>query len=238
MKTRKVAISTMVVVAMLSGAVNAATGERQNQQVQLEEIEKYISQRRQKIKNYFLITSTELKLRGEAKIRLLEVADIKPVFAGFAGWAAVTEAVLEINGLEPKQPGYFEPTAERPPKRLAMAQSQIAKAKNDILRLYGFAEVSLERQKRYALSVELVELEKRLKENVLTAKPKTTHGVVSGLIYDEENPCATVDGKIVREGDIIHGVKVVKIQRDGIEFERNGNKWVQKVQETREAFWQ
>jgi hypothetical protein len=42
---------------------------------------------------------------------------------------------------------------------------------------------------------------------------------LTAILYAEDNPLAMVDGKIVREGDMIGGVKVVKILKNGVEFE-------------------
>lgn len=46
--------------------------------------------------------------------------------------------------------------------------------------------------------------------------------MVTGIIYNAENPCAIVRGKVVHEGDTINGYKVVKIHRDKVEFEKKG----------------
>jgi len=52
---------------------------------------------------------------------------------------------------------------------------------------------------------------------------------LTGILYAEDDPSAIVDGKIVHEGDTINGVKVVKIHRDEVEFERAGERWSQGV---------
>ncbi len=271
MEKKSLTIWTFIVAAMLLGVVNTAAGKKQTQQElkqeQLEEIEKYISQRRQEIEDFYAGRFTELQLRAEADIRRLEVADTdkmvqvgfvaRPRFAAktkFAVWAEFVEAVLQINGFENVPFGRFETilqingfdvpygrfktTAGTSPKRLAVAQSRIAEKRNDILGHLAWEALELERQKRYALTVRLVELEKRLKENVLTGEPEARHGVVTGIVYSEKNPSAIIDGKIIREGDTIHSVRVVKIRKDKIEFEKNGKKWKQKVQETSEALLQ
>lgn len=237
MEKKSITVLMFALVIMFAGVVHAATGEKQNQQQQFQEIENYIAQRQQEIKNYYLGRSADLRLRSEVEIRLLEVADIKPVFADFAEWAELTETVLQINGFKNISFGHFAAMTETVPKRFAVAQSQIAEAKNEIFRRYEWAAVDLDRQRRYALTVGLVELEKGLKENVLAPKPKATHGVVTGILHAEENPSAVIDGKIVHDADTIHGVKVVKIHRHEIEFQKNRYRWIQKVRETPKAFW-
>ena len=52
---------------------------------------------------------------------------------------------------------------------------------------------------------------------------------LTGILYAKENPSAIVDGKVVREGDVVDGVKVVKIEKDMVEFERSGTRWSQRM---------
>lgn len=52
---------------------------------------------------------------------------------------------------------------------------------------------------------------------------------LTGISYFEDNPIAIVDGKIVREEDMIGDVKVLKIHRDKVEFEESGRKWSQSM---------
>lgn len=240
MQKKSLIVWMFIVVVMLSGVANAAADK--NRQEQLEEIEKYISQQRQKIEDSYIGKSTDLRLRAEEEIKLLEVAD-KAIYRPLDVQAEVAETVLQINGYENVPYGRFEVATEvcgfiTSPKRFAVAQSRISEVKNDILAKCEFGAIRLEKQKRYALTVGLPELERKLKENVLAAKPKPTHGVITGIVYAEENPSAIIDGQIVHEGDTIHNVTVVKIHRDKIEFEKNDKKRKQKVQETPKAFWQ
>lgn len=62
-----------------------------------------------------------------------------------------------------------------------------------------------------------------------TRRVATKAGTVVGVLYSRENPCALINREIVYEGDTTNGVKVVKIDKSGVEFERNGKKWTQKV---------
>ena len=61
-------------------------------------------------------------------------------------------------------------------------------------------------------------------------QPEPIKLVVNGIIYSLENPSAVVANQIVYEGDKVLGAAIVKINRDSVEFEMNGNKWTQKVQ--------
>lgn len=53
-------------------------------------------------------------------------------------------------------------------------------------------------------------------------------GQVTGLFYSDD-PSVIIDRQILKAGDTIHGVKVVKILKDKVELEKNGKKWTQKV---------
>ncbi|MBA7700086.1 hypothetical protein ES703_108793 [subsurface metagenome] len=47
-------------------------------------------------------------------------------------------------------------------------------------------------------------------------------GWLTSIVYSEENASAMVSNKIVHEGDMVKGYKVLKIHRDKVEFEKNG----------------
>jgi len=65
----------------------------------------------------------------------------------------------------------------------------------------------------------------------------TTHGVVTGILHAEEKPTAVISGDIVYEGDTLHGIKVVKIYRDKVEFEKNKKRWTQHIREQPNRAW-
>lgn len=54
--------------------------------------------------------------------------------------------------------------------------------------------------------------------------------IVRGIVYSQDDPTAVIGTRIVHEGDKISDATVVKINRDSVEFESDGKKWVQKVQ--------
>lgn len=63
------------------------------------------------------------------------------------------------------------------------------------------------------------------------------HGLITGIIYTEEKPSALIDGEIVHEGDTIHGVKVVKIYKDKVQFEKKWKRWTQQTREQPSRAW-
>jgi len=69
-------------------------------------------------------------------------------------------------------------------------------------------------------------------------KPATVkYGLVTGIFYSEDNPSAVVGNKIVHQGDIVHGTKVVRIHTKKVEFEKNNTRWSQRVQEKPSPNW-
>jgi hypothetical protein len=54
-------------------------------------------------------------------------------------------------------------------------------------------------------------------------------GMVTGIMYNQENPCAIVYGEVVHEGDTIRGYKVVEIRREEVEFEKDGETLAKRV---------
>ncbi len=53
--------------------------------------------------------------------------------------------------------------------------------------------------------------------------------VVMGILYSEDRPSAIVNTQVVYAGQQVSGVTVSKIDRDAVQFERNGRKWKQGV---------
>ncbi|MHC4396475.1 MAG: thioredoxin family protein [Planctomycetota bacterium] len=52
---------------------------------------------------------------------------------------------------------------------------------------------------------------------------------LTAISYGEDNAIAIVDGEIVREGDMVGGIRVLKIHKDKVEFEKSGRKWSQSM---------
>jgi len=66
--------------------------------------------------------------------------------------------------------------------------------------------------------------------SVTTTQDTTGEIIVKGIVYSESNPTAVIGNQIVHEGETVSGATIVKINKDGVEFEMNGKKWTQKVQ--------
>ena len=63
-------------------------------------------------------------------------------------------------------------------------------------------------------------------------------GLVRGIICSEDRGSALIDETIVQTGTIIGDVKVVNIYAGEVEFEKEGNRWIQKVSEAPDEKWQ
>ncbi|MHC4351550.1 MAG: hypothetical protein ACYS0H_02420 [Planctomycetota bacterium] len=62
-------------------------------------------------------------------------------------------------------------------------------------------------------------------------------GLVRGIVYSAERGSALIDETIVRTGGTVDGVKIVRIHAGGVDFEKDGHKWTQKVSETPDPLW-
>jgi hypothetical protein len=54
---------------------------------------------------------------------------------------------------------------------------------------------------------------------------------VRGIVYSSVNPSAIIANQIVYEGDVIVGVKIIKIGKDFVVFEKDGKRWQQQVRQ-------
>jgi hypothetical protein len=73
-----------------------------------------------------------------------------------------------------------------------------------------------------------------------TAKPEPeTPGLIKGIVSSENGFGALIGIEFVREGDTTSdGIKVIKIHKDKVEFEKNGKRWTQGLNETPGPEWQ
>ena len=68
-------------------------------------------------------------------------------------------------------------------------------------------------------------------QNETTGKVTTGEIIVRDIVYSKDKPSAVIGSKIVYVGDKINDVTIVKINRDSIEFEKDGDRWEQNVRE-------
>jgi len=243
MKKNNIVLWILPALLVLFGMVNTTGGEKQSQKAKQEEIDRYIARMYQDIEDFYTAAFADLKLRTDAQIRALEVAD-KGVFASLSQQAQLTNSVLSLNNYNCDQPRLFEDrdlrfrdTVRQSPKRFAFLQSRIAEEKSRILNNYESRKLQLEKNKRYAKNIGVLKLREQLEENQAAVRPPLARGVVTGIVYSEDRPSAIIDGRIVYERDTILRVRVVKIHRNRVDFVKGGQQWSQEVRQTPSSFW-
>ena len=63
--------------------------------------------------------------------------------------------------------------------------------------------------------------------------PTNKEVLVTSIVYSEQDASAVVSDRIVHEGDTIDGYNVVKIHRDKVEFEKDGESYTKHVKNLR-----
>jgi hypothetical protein len=62
------------------------------------------------------------------------------------------------------------------------------------------------------------------------SEPEAEKLIVRSILHSESKPSAVVGTEIVHEGDTISGATIVRILKDGVEFEKDGKRWTQKIE--------
>jgi len=75
--------------------------------------------------------------------------------------------------------------------------------------------------------------EEQNETDVKTKDGKTKDGIISvrAIVFSEDKPSAVIDNKIVYVGDQVNEATVIKINKDSVEFEKDGKAWVHKISE-------
>ncbi|MCJ7728390.1 MAG: hypothetical protein MUO27_00670 [Sedimentisphaerales bacterium] len=75
------------------------------------------------------------------------------------------------------------------------------------------------------------------KKDVVLERPEPRFGVVTAILYSDDTPTVLIEDQMLHEGDTIHEVKVMDISTDKVQFDKQGEKWEQKVQEPAKPEW-
>jgi hypothetical protein len=238
--------AVLVIVALITCGARAAA-VTDEQKAKPDQTDKYIEQLRQQTGEYYANQLAEVRAHKEDRERLFSISNPELFIPeNFVGWSEYVQAFLDLRGIDlcddPKFAGTFEEfrhggltTVKRfdlAPKLLAIAEDRLAKEENRALRGYETAELQLEKERNYALNVQLPQLAEQLRNNALNPSPVTPAGVVSGIVYSADRPAALVGTQIVHKGESIGGVRVVKIEAEAVTFEKGGRTWTQKIGET------
>jgi len=68
--------------------------------------------------------------------------------------------------------------------------------------------------------------------------PLAAERMVTGIVFSPDRPSAVVGSQVLYEGDTTQGVTVVRIYRDKVQFEKDGAKWTQAVNEKPAPHWE
>jgi hypothetical protein len=75
------------------------------------------------------------------------------------------------------------------------------------------------------------------KKEVVVERPEPKFGVVTAILYCDDNPTALIEYQTLHKGDTIHEVNVLDIKVDKVLFDKQGEQWEQKVQESANPGW-
>jgi len=183
---------------------------------------------KQQIENHYQTLLAEMRQRSDQQIRLLEVAERpKPARVGLEAWVAFVEEVLRINGCDVSPHDWRRPTPDTAGRRLAVGLSRIAQLKSEIVASSELEAMKLQRHKEYAIAAAIHKLMTQTEPP--TEQATKTVGLISGIVYSGDNPLVIIDGQILRQGQSIRGVRVIRIHRDHVDLEKDSTTWTQKV---------
>lgn len=122
--------------------------------------------------------------------------------------------------------------------QLNRTQAKLAEANTQTAKLEAYTEELVR------LLASMPKIEKQLNKSVgienkraRPAPPKARSGLITAILYTNSGSSIVIDDKILYEGDTIHGVKVVKIHQDSVEFAKNTNQWTQRIHQVPPTTW-
>jgi len=200
----------------------------------LETINKDIQQMRARIEANYSYQIEQVRLRAAEQIEDYE----KSQRALLASKGMTTAMWIEQVGELPANHTKNSDGLWLPNDLIAKTEKQIAEVTQQIKQQADAQVAELERQKQYFLTKGLDELRKRLETSVLKPTAEQPLGTLCGIVYGAKKRSALINRKIVHEGDIVLGVKIVKIDKRKVYFEKAGIKWQQKVGQAPQEYWQ
>ena len=114
-------------------------------------------------------------------------------------------------------------------QKLDATETQAAADKNNLKSQLDTVTEQLIRQ------YELQSLQKQTGNANKTAP--LTRGKLVAILFSPQNPSVVIDDNILHTGDSLHGVKVIEIYPDSVEFEKNEKTWTQKLYQKPPAQW-
>lgn len=239
-------------IVALSAAAVATEAVTEEQRARLAEIERYIEAQKLIAEDRYDAQLAMLNEQMRSGLLPLEVGENrKTVQTGFVGWAQYVQEVLRQSGVDLRRNEDYQQALERSRRRgltveekfdqsarlLAIAERRLADEQLRTRVFFARERVRIEKERRYAIEVELPEMEEKLKQDVLNPAAEPEDGVVSGIVYSQDKPAAIVGGQMVHLGECIGKVRVTAISVEGVEFERAGKRWAQKPGEAAAGGW-
>ena len=121
-----------------------------------------------------------------------------------------------------------EMEVEQPKRRAVQPAREVAKLKRSVLFLMVIVILGI--VVYYLWTAGLISpILESLPTNKVLVKAHLEQGWLTSIVYGEENASAMVSNRIVHEGDMVDGYKVVKIHRDKVEFEKDGKIFTKQV---------
>lgn len=208
---------------IMAGTANATEHKEQSQK----QIERYVAQQRKMMEDFYQRKIARLNKSADKKIKRMEQSQREKLIT-----MAQIERQRRIDNWGYVSPEDFLTITN---EQKDAAEKQIDHKKKELLDKLDISIDDIEKQKEYTLS-KIASREKRLKDRSL-AKPKLTHGVVTGIVYSSDKPMIILDRNFMGEGEIMFGVKIVKIYPDKVEFKKNNKQWTQNVGEKVNLNW-
>ena len=75
------------------------------------------------------------------------------------------------------------------------------------------------------------------KKDVVVERSEPKFGVVTAILYSNDAPTVLIENQMLHKGDTIHEVKVLDIKADKVQFDKQGEQWEQRVQESAKSGW-
>jgi len=66
----------------------------------------------------------------------------------------------------------------------------------------------------------------------------TPRGMIEGILYASSGSAVVINDTVLKEGDTISGVRIVKIDREKVDFQKDKTHWSQKIGEAPNIMWE
>jgi len=114
-------------------------------------------------------------------------------------------------------------------KELNALEERRAEKEKTIRERFGYEINSLQEQSASAMEQQPASPGQRPEAAPRVPAKTIVPGTVTGIVLCENKGAALVNGRIVRENDVVQGIKVIKVTPDSVAFDKQGKQWTQQV---------